>query len=540
VVGRIRRGRPNGWKGLVILVVCMAFTVAPTAAAARIAYVAVAGTEEVVAFDTDSGQVVAAPIQVEEGSGNLALTPDGRLAVVSSHFAGTVSLIDTQEQKLLGPAIDVAHEPNGIAISPDGRFAYVVGSSPIDAGALTTVDLATRKAVGKPIDLKGWSGEVAVTPDGRSAFVTQAFPGSTVEVDLLDGHVIGPVQAGPSPYTLVVTPDGSRLYVVNGLEGAHSVSVIDTASGQPVGPPIEVGLGPGGIAISPDGRFAYVANYGGASVSVIDTRLNQVVAQIPVAENPAGVTFSPDGQRAYVTTQFPAAVEIIDTQARQVIGGPFELGGGTQAGDVAVTPDQGPVASFSSSLSPVGLASSFDASGSSDPEGQSLRYDWSFGDGHVTTDAGPFASHVFGAPGTYDVGLTVTDTEGCSAELIYTGQTAYCNGSSRARQTQALSAVSIGPAVRREPPRIRLRCPAKAISACRYRFRVVATKKRRSRVLSALMRARVKAGSAKSVSIRPKPRFADELATASSVLIKGVRVSGTSKVHFLRRVTIVH
>jgi PKD repeat protein len=56
----------------------------------------------------------------------------------------------------------------------------------------------------------------------------------------------------------------------------------------------------------------------------------------------------------------------------------------------------------------------FDGSGSSDPDGGALEFLWSFGDG--TTDTGPMPSFIYGAPGFYNVTLTVTEPGGLTDE----------------------------------------------------------------------------------------------------------------------------
>jgi PKD repeat protein len=60
----------------------------------------------------------------------------------------------------------------------------------------------------------------------------------------------------------------------------------------------------------------------------------------------------------------------------------------------------------------VGETINFDGSGSSDPDGSIVSYDWDFGDGNTGTGVSP--AHAYAAAGLYTVSLTVTDNEGAA------------------------------------------------------------------------------------------------------------------------------
>jgi PKD repeat protein len=74
---------------------------------------------------------------------------------------------------------------------------------------------------------------------------------------------------------------------------------------------------------------------------------------------------------------------------------------------------QAPVAMISGSATAApGAVLTLVATGSTDPQGETLTYAWNFGDGGTAT--GVVAQHTYAQAGTYTVSLTVTDTSGLS------------------------------------------------------------------------------------------------------------------------------
>ncbi len=111
-------------------------------------------------------------------------------------------------------------------------------------------------------------------------------------------------------------------YVTN--YGSGTVSVIDTATNQPVGSPIPVNEGfPYGVAVSPDGKKVFTANDTNlpGSVSVIDTASSQLITTIPEPNGPTDLAFSIDGSRVYLVNSgspsAPASVIVIDATTYQ-------------------------------------------------------------------------------------------------------------------------------------------------------------------------------------------------------------------------------
>ena len=87
------------------------------------------------------------------------------------------------------------------------------------------------------------------------------------------------------------------------------------------------------------------------------------------------------------------------------------------------------------------LTVQFDAAASSDPEGDSLSYTWTFGDGG--TGAGAQTSHTYKKKGTYTARVTVNDGEGgTDSAFLYINVTGGTSGTTTPGFTCGIGAVN--------------------------------------------------------------------------------------------------
>lgn len=156
----------------------------------------------------------------------------------------------------------------------------------------------------------------AVVPAGQ---VLRQNPPSAATIPV-SGKVNLVISFGPHAYSLFSQP----AYITNYVGGTVSIlnqdlnqladnipSSIDNNS-----------AGPSGIVVSPDGTRLYVANrprFGrtNGSVSVIDLTERKVIAVIPVGLAPLGIALNPTGERLFVANEGSFSLSVIDTASNQ-------------------------------------------------------------------------------------------------------------------------------------------------------------------------------------------------------------------------------
>lgn len=495
------------------LTVLLTLVVLATTASARELYIPNTA-DSVSVFDVATGQPVGAPIQTGVGTEPFSLTisPDGRIVYAANYGTENISVIGTQQKAKIAPEIKVGEGPIGIAISQDGSRGYVANS---EDGTVSVIDLVARQVVGTPIDVGGRPENPVLTPDGKRLYVPNYGGGYVSVIDTTTNQLVGqPIVIGPRAYVAAVTPNGQRVFVTS-IEN-DALYVIDTATNQLIGAPIPVGDNPSGVTISPDGTRAYVASYGSETVDIVDTQALTMIGQIQNAGEAEFVVLNPDGKKGFTTNYSDNRFFAFDPLASQILGPAFPAG--SEPGVPGVVPNQPPVAVLSKPVAKVrpGVAASLSAAGSVDPDGIVANFAWTFGDGGVTASATATATHTYAKPGTYTVGVTLTDNEGCSTSYIATSPTPFCNGSAVATTTMAVSVAY---------PGVRASCPKSAKpGGCKITLQAVAWKgkgkKRQLKAQSVTTRISLKAGKSAVASLKPKKAARKKLAKARKILIR--------------------
>ncbi len=225
---------------------------------------------------------------------------DAATLVVANKAAATVSLVDLATGKVAA-TLPVGTGPHEVAISPDGRQALIAnyGTGPQPGSSLTLIDVPGAKVV-KTIDL----GEVKrphgmVFLDGRRALVTSEAGKALVEVDVEDGKVVRQIPTGQElSHMVAVTPDRSRAFVANITSG--SMTAIDLKEGKALSS-VKTGAGTEGIDVTPDGKQVWVTNREGNTVAVVDAKTLEVLATVESAAFPIRAKVTPDGRRVLVS-----------------------------------------------------------------------------------------------------------------------------------------------------------------------------------------------------------------------------------------------
>ena len=143
--------------------------------------------------------------------------------------------------------------------------------------------------------------EVAVTTEGSKTLLI---------VDVAAGKVTTAIETDQNgSHMVALAPTHDRAFVAN--IGSGSVSVIDLKTKQRVAN-IPSGAGTEGIDVSPDQREVWATNRGGNTVSIIDVASSKIVATVDSKSFPIRAKFTDDGKHVLVSNAQSGDVAVFD------------------------------------------------------------------------------------------------------------------------------------------------------------------------------------------------------------------------------------
>ena len=235
---------------------------------------------------------------------NMYFSPDGRSAIVVAEALKRLDFRDPQTMAMqYSIAVPQCKGINHADFTIDGRVAIFTCEF---QGSLAKVDLVGRKVLGYlKLSRGGMPQDIRVSPDGKLFFVADMKAGGVFVVDGASFTEINFIKTGIGTHGLYPSRDGTRLYVANRgsahvfgpPRGKGSVSVIDFATRQIVATwPIPGGGSPDMGNVSVDGKVLWLSGRFDNVVYAIDTASGEV-RSIPVGKEPHGLTVWPQPGR---------------------------------------------------------------------------------------------------------------------------------------------------------------------------------------------------------------------------------------------------
>jgi YVTN family beta-propeller protein len=223
-------------------------------------------------------------------------TSDERV-FVSMPLVNQIAAIDTSTWKVIAN-IDAGLKPTRVRLQPDERYLWVGNE-----GGVTVIDTTTLKVVGQVTTGKG-RHELEFSSDSRFAFVTNE-EGTVSIVDIQKLAKVKDLKTGPIT-SIAFSKLANALYLANGADG--SITVVDTRS-QNITTRIQAKPGIKNVYFAPGGRWGFVPNAKENVVHVFDASTNRLAHTISVENGPDQITFT--DTFAYVRSTGSIEVDMI-------------------------------------------------------------------------------------------------------------------------------------------------------------------------------------------------------------------------------------
>ncbi len=274
------------------------------------------GEHEVITLDVSkpSTPKVVGRVVLPELFTGLVWSPDGSRLFVGGGFDDVLYRFD-HDGGLLSkkttlslpprPGVQGRRSPAGLALAADGQSLWVA-----NAFGHTAARLDANGAMTAEISLGDDSFPYAVAIDEKRnrVYVSLWANAEVAVIDEATNTVIGHWPTQEHPNELLLTKDGTLLYVANA--NRNSVSVFDVENGKgletigtAIDPHAPPGSTPSSLALSPDETVLFVANANTNNLSVVNVEepgTSRPLGFIPTGWYPTSVRVARDGKTIFV------------------------------------------------------------------------------------------------------------------------------------------------------------------------------------------------------------------------------------------------
>jgi YVTN family beta-propeller protein len=244
-----------------------------------------------------------------------ALKPTSKAACLACHdnAHGKPFVYEAALKRIAHPTVAPPAEvvvryktPINPVLSPDGKELYVTCEA---SYSVCVIDTASRKKVAE-IPVGGQPMDVVFSPEGHRVYVTNRLDDSLSVIDVASRKVVATVPVGDEPHGVRTDRSGKTLYVLN--TSSDDISVIDAATFKEE-KRLAASRSPWSLALSPDGSRFLVTNalsrfvkfrepsLSEATVLATDRKVVDNRVTVPAANLLQGVAWHPSGEYALIT-----------------------------------------------------------------------------------------------------------------------------------------------------------------------------------------------------------------------------------------------
>jgi len=222
---------------------------------------------------------------------------------VDARATGTnLAIIDTAQQRITS-TVALTAGSWGVAVRPGGTEVWVTNSS---NGAVYVISTTTNTITNTITTGLTQAWNIAFNPAGTKCYVSDrgATTGKVVVINAATKAVATTITVGATPGPIVITPDGSKIYVA--CETADAVDIIsgttDSKTGSITKPAGISLIRPRGLTLNSTGTILYTAWYD--FVTANTTSNNQWSSTMPVLPSSGGnyqhwLAIAPDDSELY-------------------------------------------------------------------------------------------------------------------------------------------------------------------------------------------------------------------------------------------------